>query len=92
MLKVFLITYLSITIICMICLSIQVYRFNTCMNMLESGQSNKSKWYDIFLSILVIIIESIIPIYNICLIVGSFKLSKEEVMELAIKRKIKDLK
>lgn len=92
MLKAILGIYLSIVIFCMVCLSIKVYHVNTCIDILESGQSNKRKWYVILLAILIIIVESIIPIYNICLIVGSFKLSKKEIMELVIKEKMENLK
>ncbi len=91
-LKVILSIYLLTVITCLIRVSIQVYRFNTCMNMLENGQSNKMKLYDIIISILIIIVVSIIPFYNIFLIIGSFTLSKEEILECAIEQKLKNLK
>lgn len=91
-LKIILSIYLLIVITCLIRVSIQVFRFNICMNMLENGQSNKMKLYDIIISILIIIVVSIIPFYNVFLIIGSFTLSKEEILEHAIEQKIKNLK
>lgn len=91
-LKVILSIYLLTVITCLIRVSIQVCRFNTCMNMLENGQSNKMKLYDRIISILTIIVVSIIPFYNIFLIIGSFALSKEEILEHAIEQKLKNLK
>lgn len=91
-LKIILSIYLLIVITCLIRVSIQVFRFNICMNMLENGQSNKMKLYDIIISILIIIVVSIIPFYNIFLIIGSFTLSKEEILEHAIEQKLKNLK
>ena len=91
-LKIILGIYLLTVITCLICVSIQVYRFNTCMNMLENGQSSKMKLYNIIISILIIIVRSIIPFYNVFLIVGSFMLSKEEILEHAIKKKMENLK
>lgn len=91
-LKIILSIYLLTVITCLIRVSIQVCRFNICMNMLENGQSNKMKLYDIIISILIIIVVSIIPFYNIFLIIGSFTLSKEEILEHAIEQKFKNLK
>lgn len=91
-LKIVLGIYLLTVITCLICVSIQVCRFNTCMNMLENGQSSKMKLYNIIISILIIIVVSIIPFYNIFLIIGSFTLSKEEILEHAIEQKLKNLK
>lgn len=91
-LKIILGIYLLTIIICLICVSIQVCRFNTCMNMLENGQSSKMELYNIIISILIIIVVSIIPFYNIFLIIGSFTLSKEEILEHAIEQKLKNLK
>lgn len=91
-LKVILSIYLLTVIICLIRVSIQVCRLNTCMNMLENGQSSKMKLYDIIISILIIIVISIIPFYNIFLIIGSFALSKEKILECAIEQKLKNLK
>lgn len=91
-LKIVLGIYLLTVITCLIRVSIQVYRFNTCMNMLENGQLNKIKLYDIIISILIIIVVSIIPFYNTFLIIGSFTLSKEEILEHAIEQKLQNLK
>lgn len=91
-LKVILGIYLLTVITCLIRVSIQFYCFNTCMNMLENGQLNKMKLYDIIISILIIIVVSIIPFYNIFLIIGSFMLSKEEILEHAIEQKLQNLK
>lgn len=92
MLKVVLIIYLSIVVICMICLSIQFYHYKTCTNMLENKQSNKMKLHNIILFVLTLIIKSIIPFYNILLIIACFTVSKEEIMEFAIEAKLKNLK
>lgn len=91
-LKVILSIYLLTVITCLIRVSIQVCCLNTCMNMLENGQSSKMKLYDIIISILIIIVISIIPFYNIFLIIGSFALSKEKILECAIEQKLKNLK
>lgn len=91
-LKIILGIYLLTIIICLICVSIQVCRFNTYMNMLENGQSSKMELYNIIISILIIIVVSIIPFYNIFLIIDSFTLSKEEILEHAIEQKLKNLK
>lgn len=91
-LKIILGIYLLTVITCLIRVSIQICRFNSCMNMLENGQSNKMKLYDIIISILIIIVVSIIPFYNIFLIIDSFTLSKEEILEYAIEQKLKNLK
>lgn len=91
-LKIILGIYLLTVITCLIRVSIQVCYFNTCINMLENGQANKMKLYDIIISILIIIAISIIPFYNIFLIIGSFMLSKEGILEHAIKKKMEDLK
>lgn len=91
-LKIILGIYLLTVITCLIRVSIQICRFNSCMNMLENGQSNKMKLYNIIISILIIIVVSIIPFYNIFLIIDSFTLSKEEILEYAIEQKLKNLK
>lgn len=91
-LKIILSIYLLTVITCLIRVSIQVCYLNICMNMLENGQSNKMKLYDIIISILIIIVVSIIPFYNVFLIIGSFMLSKEEILEHVIKKKMEDLK
>lgn len=68
----------------MICLSIQFYHYKTCTNISENKQSSKMKPHNIILFVLTLIIESIIPFYNILLIVACFTVSKEKIMEFAI--------
>lgn len=91
-LKIILGIYLLTVITCLIRVSTQVYHINTYMNMLENGQLNKMKLYNIIISILIIIVVSIIPFYNIILIIGSFTLSKEEILKRIIEQKLKNLK
>lgn len=91
-LKIILGIYLLITITCFICLSIRFYHYRTCLKMLENEQPSKMKLHNIFLSILILIIESIIPFYNILLTIACFTVNKEEIMEFAIEAKLKNLK
>lgn len=90
-LKIILGIYLLTVITCMICVFIQVHRFNTCIKMLENRQSSKRKLQVIISSIFIIIIKSIVPFYNIYIIIDSFTMSKEEIMELANESKIDEI-